>query len=251
MDEYSDEYKHIVKDFENHLSCVDFERHKDVHVSFYDYDHETQRDSFDFMKAHTEVLDDLASALKVKDDTIEGFIGQHQIQNERRWSKLSKKWTEAKAQLKKSIEAYPRNITQDAIYAAVENRFDYELKHNEFRDLCYTGAPSERKHLKTIKQEIELFKKVAKAFESDDDWVQEIREEGATDADETEVPLTEVFEGIKARLECLELTNRHETIDLRHDILNALGKLGISSMDTQLWHLADLGVHLSKILEDE
>lgn len=171
MNEYSPEYTQIVKDFEKHLA--NFDEYKFVRVSYYDYDYD-QREDFEFMTTQAEMLVEITDGIKKKDDSIADFIKNVEIRNKRRRNKAEKVWTAHLAALREAIKGYPRNITQDALVSAVEHKYNYQLKHGEFRDLLTTDAPSDRKHLETIKKESGLFEKVAKAVKNDEDWVKDI-----------------------------------------------------------------------------
>ncbi len=151
------------------------ERFEGFCMQYFYYDM-SDRDNPEFCEKYAALHLEVKEGLETDAEWIQEFTAKEKSRIERKRKKAVKEWTATLAHLKEAIKLYPRRITQDAITSAVEHKFNYELKHNEFRDLLTTDEPSDRKHIETIEKEAKLFEKVATALYSDDDWIKEIPE---------------------------------------------------------------------------
>ena len=269
LGEYDERYTGMRDRLETFLRKHD-ERFIGFRMQYFYYGMDS-RDNPEFCEKYAVLHLEVKEALETDAEWIQAFTEQEKARLSRKRKKVVKDWMAALAHLREAIEVYPRDITQDAITAAVEHKFNYELKHNEFRDLITTEASSERKHLETIEKEANLFKKVAMALYADEDWIQEIEEPKPLvdviveaedeNASESEAPvfsiqpndlhslsLNKIFEHVKHRLLYIPVEDESE---VRTELAQVLGKASRGLTGTQLYLLMDYALFISPKEDEE
>lgn len=149
------------------------ERFDGFHFTYYYYDTDL-RDNPEFCETYTALHREVKEGLETGADWLSEFIEKEKARSARKQKKADQLWLSNQGHLKEAIVRYPRAISEDAIIAAAENKFNYELRHNELRSLIDAETPSPKKNFETIEKEAAIFEKVAKALNTDADWVQEI-----------------------------------------------------------------------------
>ena len=235
MDAYSDPFRKLQKDFEkfvreNVKDCSTF------HLEYVDYSLEL-RDDLAFCDKATRTHTAVTEALKSDSGWLAAFREKAKKANAKRWDKAKALWFSNLDTLRTAIAKYPRDISLDALCAAVENKYYWQFKHGEFRDLIETEAPSERKHLETVHSEAESFLKVTVGLNTDAEWVAAIPETHTGFVHPTtetegvptpESPMTDTFnaERCKAALDIVcEEIEKLEDIDTASEIEAVAEKL--------------------------
>ena len=126
-------------------------RFEGFRMEYYYYETD-DRDTPEFCEKYAALHLEVKEGLETDADWLQEFTEKEKARLDRKRKQVKKLWLENREDLKSAMLAYPRDISDDAIFSAAENWYKHELRHNELRSLMDADAPSAQKHLETLEK---------------------------------------------------------------------------------------------------